>query len=51
VDWLPFAKPLGFVVKPLLKRAVRLGPFTNALKSGDPNLADLVTDFNERKRH
>jgi hypothetical protein len=28
-------------VKPLLKGAVRLGPFTNALKSGDPNLADL----------
>jgi hypothetical protein len=37
VDWFPLAKPLGFVIKPLLKRAVRPGPFTNALKSGDPS--------------
>ena len=41
VESLPFVGLLGSVVKPLTKRAVRGGPFTNALKSGDPHLADL----------
>jgi hypothetical protein len=41
VDWLPIAWPLGPLVRPLLKRAVRAAPFTDALKSGDPHLEDL----------
>jgi len=41
VNWLPAFWPVKLILAPIFKAAVRLGPFTDALKRRDPHLEDL----------